>query len=90
MLERIREGQYQIREGQYQIREGLDQIRDGQDQIVQALPFMKLAVKQVFRPPTPSNASRGSNKQFRDQLIRFYGLKPQNDMVNARDDNWQF
>jgi len=68
----------------------LERILEGQAQIIQALPFIKFAIKQVFKPPTPSNASRGSNKSFRNQLLKFYGLKPQgNDMVNANDDDWQ-
>jgi hypothetical protein len=63
----------------------LQQILENQVLILKqqerALPFLKIAVKQLFKAPSPSQASRGSNKSFRKRLLKFYGMKPQNGQV---------
>ena len=63
----------------------LQKILENQELVLEkqdlALPFIKLLVKDYFKPPSPSNASRGSNKPFRDRLLKFYGLKPKDGKV---------
>ena len=59
----------------------LQKIMDNQELIMQALPLIKVAVKQLFKPPTPSQASRGSNQLFKKGLLKFYGMTPQNGQV---------